>query len=322
MNIYKYIENLTKNPDKIRNKTLNSNYIGYPKLDQLTHENLAKSLHDEEACCYSIIVVSDSLDNNFCEDSNYMKRTNNIIISKALEDIRKKITNKWYDKEKINHLLNKYKIPLNADNYTDEKVHRKYLSNLEDGVLEMQQQIELFNYLTDLKEACRWKYDEEGWEIGELSKEEAEELFKQSLEEVLMPRVYSTYERIYDLPYPLNSWDQRNIFQHWFFIEKENDIQFVRGGSGGSMQRHLLGLYSHAFAYLENKYNQKCPTGIWKYNSKNKMELYEEFSTHKTFLIDLVGNYKPSENTIDALFNGKLLNYELNWDNGIVEIKK
>ena len=323
MDIYKYIKNLTQNSDKVMNKELIHSYINYPKLDQVTHESFAKSLYKEGICCYSILMISELLDGDLNEDSKFMKRTNDIIVPRAIEASRQKLTNKWYSKEKINNLLNKYDLPLKADNFSeDEKTHREHVLKLEDGIFEMQQQIEMFNYLNEIKEDCKLEYDEDGNFVRELSDKEAEQVFLKVLEEELMPRVWLKYERVYNLPHPLNIWDRRNMFQQWFFIERENSIQFTRGGSGGSLQRHLLGLYSHTFAYLEKEYNQKCPTGVWKYNSKNETELFKEYSSHRSFLIDLIGNYKLSnKDTINELFKDKILNYEINWENGNVEIK-
>jgi len=321
MNIYKYIKNFT-NIETFNDSTIVSDYIGYPKLDDFTHQSLAKSFYDENLNCYSLIVVSENLNDELRDNPKYIKITNNISVSKAVEMARTNLINKWYNSDKAKQLLEKYNVELNADNFSNEEVNKKHFRKLEDGIFDMQLQMEIFKFLYNLRENCKWEYtDEEEDQIRELNQEEFDQKFQSSLEEFLMPRTYQTYERVYDLPFPLSYWDRRNIFQQWFFVEKDDKICFVIGGSGGSMQRHLLGLYSHAFAELEFTYNKKCPTGVYIYSDRNEMKLFKEFSSHRAFAIDLVGNYKPNDkNTIDTLFKNKLLSYEINWDSGKISL--
>ena len=303
------------------NKKIDSHYIGYPQLDSYTHQEFAKVLNNENAKCYSIIIVSQMLDDKFGNDPKYMKVKNNIAVSEAVEEARRSLVNKYHTKEQIDELFKSYELELKADNYSeDEKVHREHVCKLEDGIFEMQQQKAMFEYLCQLKESCKYEYTDEGEDI-ELSKIEAETRFEIELEKVLMPRIYKTYERVYDLPYPLAHWDSRNVFQHYFFIENENSIRYIIGGSGGSLQRHQLGLYAHTFAELENTYNKLCPTNVYFYTKENKVENFAKFKSFRAFTTDLVGNYKPSSrDTLQSLFKNKLLNFSVNWENGAVTI--
>jgi hypothetical protein len=79
-----------------------------------------------------------------------------------------------------------------------------------------------------------------------------------------------------NLPVCLAHWDSRNTFQQYFFVETDDAVFHVRGGTGSSGARWDLGIMIHAFAEL-HKQGVKITTHTAHYNELNELHLLETF---------------------------------------------
>ena len=151
-------------------------------------------------------------------------------------------------------------------------------------------------------------YNEELEEYEKISEEEFAKRWEVKKREIFKPRIITKHERVYDMPFPLNFWDSRNIFQQYFFIETEEKTDWSKGGSGGSWQREQQGLWCHTFATLVKEYNLVCPTDCYVYNSENKLEKVKSFDNFKAVNRELSGNYQSDFVTVKELFENMLIN--------------
>jgi len=97
-------------------------------------------------------------------------------------------------------------------------------------------------------------------------------------------------ERIFDMPYPWNNWDNRNIVVQTYLIDKNGELAFISGGSGSSGQREWHSRYGFLFARCQNK-GIDIPTHVFVYNNQNR---FRYLTTSKSLILsarDLGSNY-------------------------------
>jgi hypothetical protein len=92
------------------------------------------------------------------------------------------------------------------------------------------------------------------------------------------------------MPPPFNHWDQRNLWQQYYFAENQDGIFFYeQGGSGSSGQRYDHGFYGHLFALLNSE--KPIATYFFTYDSRNRFVFNREEKSLWLNFFDLVGNF-------------------------------
>jgi len=187
-----------------------------------------------------------------------------------------------------------------------------------------------FKILERHKESCKFKTDEndeyveaEG-ELIELSEEEFQEKWMKELLRLCLPKSIVECERNYSyMPVPFCRWDGRNPWQQFFFVETENEILQIHGGSGSSAQREHNGLFAHMFATLTKNYNHVIPTHIYFYTNRNEFEHIKRYDSFKTMSYELSGNYQMTNfSIINDLFKGLLIEYKIDYETNEITIEE
>jgi hypothetical protein len=238
-----------------------------------------------------------------------MHVTNEITLSEVRREAQRRLTNRYFSDEQCDALLKQFDLPQWKKNYGDdlEESNRRFKIEINDAILSAQEQMVVFDTLEELREQCRWDYDEEKDEERKRSDEEFQREWDRSKLEKVMPGIIPVYERVYAMPEPFRHWDSRNRFQQWYFIQRDNKIEYHQGGSGSSQQREKQGRYGHVFAVLSSHHNMRIPTYVLIYDETNRLLLMQEYESFKAVDQELVGNYRADWKEINSLFDGMLL---------------
>jgi hypothetical protein len=117
-------------------------------------------------------------------------------------------------------------------------------------------------------------------------------------------------ERKYDMPYPWNNWDDRNIVVQTYLFAQNGELAFISGGSGSSGQREWHSRYGFLFARCQNK-GIDIPTHVFVYDNQNRLRY---LMTSKSLILsarDLGSNYFIDHNEEKKILkNIKLLNVD------------
>jgi hypothetical protein len=111
------------------------------------------------------------------------------------------------------------------------------------------------------------------------------------------PRIREQRERRYDLPLPLNQWDDRNRYQQYFIIPDRKAI--VRGGSGSSHQREIKSKYGYAFAMVNKEDN--LMSYLFVYTSHNRLKYVDTVYEFCLVNRDMGSNYYLPSKEADAI---------------------
>jgi len=131
--------------------------------------------------------------------------------------------------------------------------------------------------------------------------------------EIMRDRFSYRIERKYDMPYPWNNWDGRNIVVQTYIIDKNGELAFITGGSGSSGQREWHSRYGFLFARCQNK-GIDIPTHVFVYNNQNR---FRYLTTSKSLILsarDLGSNYFIAPNEEKNILKNIML---LNVDTGL-----
>lgn len=117
-------------------------------------------------------------------------------------------------------------------------------------------------------------------------------------------------ERIYDMPYPWNNWDDRNIVVQTYLFVQNGELAFISGGSGSSGQREWHSRYGFLFARCQNK-GIDIPTHVFVYDNKNRFRYLMNSKSLILSARDLGSNYFIDRNEEKKILkNIKLLNVD------------
>jgi hypothetical protein len=146
-------------------------------------------------------------------------------------------------------------------------------------------------------------------EMIETLKEEYQEIYEDKWEEYwkkedpFKPRTEIRYHRRFDMPPPFDNWDNRNLWQQYYFAKnKEGIFYYSRGGSGSSDQRYNHGFYGHLFALLNAK--KSVSTYFFTYNSHNRFIFSREEKRLWLHYFDLIGNFKIDRKESEKILEG------------------
>jgi len=282
-----------------------------------SHEEIAALVADQGLKTYMVITVADMLDDEHWSDPDYLHRTNHITISKAQEEARKELTNKYFSEIELGKIFAKRQFPLKEFNYKDDE-GRKFSRRIEDELFNYQEMSGMVEIMVSVLESAKYKMDDDGYLVedgeGNYTPETDAAAMERNretlLEEYLIPRIYTKRERIYNMPEPLSHWDSRSPWHQTFYLEipAEGITLVSRGGSGSSGAREENGRWSHAFGLLANKYGIETPTFFMRYNAHNCWKEEFRLATFATLGRDLSGNYHSTREVMAPIFT------ERTWD--------
>lgn len=128
--------------------------------------------------------------------------------------------------------------------------------------------------------------------------------------ELMRDRFSYRIERNYDMPYPWNNWDDRNMVVQTYLFDQNGELAFISGGSGSSGQREWHSRYGILFARCQNK-GIDIPTHVFVYNNQNR---FRYLMTSKSLILsarDLGSNYSIDHNEEKKILkNIRLLNVD------------
>lgn len=304
-------------------------YGSYMKFDLIGHEELAKVIIAEKDSLNQpkrfiptmVLIESETLEDDLWENPDYMKKTNNVIICEAREEVRRTLINRYMDREELDSFIDKNALPTWKYNDRDQPSYeRKFKYELEEAIFEYQEDLALVDIIETILETSKYVLDEELYPIMPEDEDCEEPLLEsdpdkvkrnrnQLLERHLKPRVGTTFKRVYAMPHPLNHWDCRSYWHQFFCIEDllEEQTTVFRGNWGGSGSREINGRMAHTFAHLTRNYGVVIPTYHLCYTGRNQLEHIATYNTFKCFPYDLVGNYPGTHKNVDILFDGMII---------------
>jgi len=268
-----------------------------------------------------IIIESEYLADDLRDDPDYMHITNSVICSKAEQEARNALTNKYMDRDDLKEFIEYHEMHLWKYNWKEQPSNeRVFKHTVEDSIFGFQEKLALVDIIEGLLETSKLVLDEdlypiisEGEDIDEtvveLDPERVRMNRRRLLEEYLKPRVHSFYERIYNMPEPFNHWDARSYWHQFFILEDtvEDRTLVFRGNGGSSGSRETNGRMTHTFAQLTRTYGLAIPTYHLCYDERNVLKHIASYETFKCLHYDLVGNYPGSYKDADILFDGMII---------------
>ncbi|MBK7963844.1 MAG: hypothetical protein IPK04_23200 [Bdellovibrionales bacterium] len=289
-------------------------------IKEQNHNDLSERLKNSKHEFLSVIILKDRLDVELMHDPKYCKNESVLGVSKIHEEARKRMINKYYSDDEVERIVEQQKYPTKQFNFKNDDYKPSFESKLRDEIYRSQECALIPEIYYEYKEFARYRYDEKTDSDIELSDSEYEKALKILNQELFLPQVYTTLERIYDLPKPFDFWDDRNTFQQYYLVSNGNEIDCVQGGPASSHQRETHGLWGHCFASLAKKL--KIRTSVLKYTSRNKLILLHEFNDFKVMHNDLTGNYRADWSKTKSLFGGRLLQSNFQPEIGVQSISE
>jgi len=271
----------------------------YTTHGAIDHVMLAEVLKDKPLA--TVLIETDWLDRELYEDPLYMTVRRNLYVSKIEEEAMRRFGQKYMSMEGADGFL-KDLGPLEVSNAVGEKESLR--SKLLDGVFAGQYKSLFSEIIEWFREGFATVYDDET-EIT-TPRENWEQEWPAELIRLWMPRVNTTYERVYSVPEPFTHWDSRNKYQQWYFIQGEDSITRRQGGTGSSGARFEQGIMAHTFALLSSQ-GKVIPTWYLRYDNKNVLRLVEKWDDFHVIDLDLSGNYHVDMRETRHLFEGRLI---------------
>lgn len=303
--------------DIIRGIDLNQKFSNERWLsgaESQNHADLAKKLNKEEFEFCSVIILKDRLDGSLINNPKFCKSESFIGVSKIHEEVRRRMTNRYYSDDDINRIVSEWEYPSRQYNFKKDKLTPSFMSKLKDEIYQSQELALVPEIYNEYIESAKYAYDEKTDREIELSDTEYEKAVEILNRDLFLPQVYTKYERIYDLPKPFHFWDDRNHFQQYFMVSNGSEVDCIQSGPASSHQREMHGLWGHTFASLAKE--KQIKTFILKYSSSNELHLIQEFNEFKAMDSDLTGNYQVNWEKTRHLFEGRLLRSEFEVESG------
>jgi hypothetical protein len=123
----------------------------------------------------------------------------------------------------------------------------------------------------------------------------------------MVPGVVQKARRVFDLPHPLNRWDDRNSWQQFYFVQHGEEVKWAAGGPGTALARETHGRWAHVFATLESKHHAAVPTFCFTYTSDNQMKFMCKYECFKAVNVELTGSYPAPVAGVKTLFKNRLV---------------
>lgn len=269
------------------------------------HEELAKHIAQRGFDCASILVVCEHLRDGLCSDSKYMKVDNEIGQSELQKDATRELQGKYPTMDEVKKIIKRYKIPTRRNNY--EPDDRKFYYELENKIYQIFDHMLYPSLIFEKKQ----NFQEEFYEKRpKAKKEDLQKAWRDELIDYLMPSIERTHTRVYDMPEPLNSWDSKDMWKQWYFVNYGDEIRYVYGSSAGSSTRESHGRWAHVFSMLEKKYHTSVPLYCFKYTGDNSFAFVRKYECFKAVRNDLNLNYPVDKSITNKLLKNRLLSID------------
>lgn len=268
----------------------------------MVHEDLAKEYAKKPWNYLTVMVEMEPLAEKLWNDPRHAHTSYTVLCSEVEEKARKRMENQFFNESEIEDIFTQHQFPKERYNWEDDEEDREtpIISELKDAIYDAQVKMLYPEVIKEFKEECRYEYDEESDEEVKLTSSAFSKKWKKRQLEIFLPRIYEDSQRVFpNAPEPFGHFCS---FCQYFFIEKENKIEWIFGSSSGSQTRYAHGLMGHIFATLTKKYKKTIPTYLFKHTTNNDFKFVQEWDTFKVDRMELTGNYPARWDKSESLF--------------------
>jgi len=276
---------------------------------EVVHEELAEQFAKMPWNYLTAIVQTETLAEGLWNDPKHAHSTYEVWCSEVEEEARKRVQGKYFTPEEIENIFKEKQLPKVRYNWeeedSDEELDEENIeTQIKDAIFDAQIKMLYPEVVKEFKEECLYEYEEESGESVKLAPRAFAQKWEKRQLEIFLPRAHESVERVFPhTPEPFGG----SSFSQYYFIEKEDKIEWVSGSGRGSQTRYTHGLMGHLFATLTKKHNKVIPTYCFKNTNKNDFKYIQEWETFKVDRSDLTGNYPIRWEPSESLFKGLLL---------------
>lgn len=285
------------------NKPLERYYIPFDK--GVIHEELAKQFAENNWNYFSVIVKTEQLEEKLWDDPKHAHKSYSVYCSLVQREAIEKAQGHFFSQEEVDQIFEDFQFPKERYNWKDEEKEKTHLvTEIIDAIYDAQVKMQYPAVIEEFKRECRYEIDEETGDEVKVPKDVFEKRWKKRQLEIFLPRVDEDIRRtLPNTPEPFGGF---TLLAQYFFIEKEDKIEWASGSYAGSQTRYDFGLMGHLFATLTKKYNKTIPTYLFKNTKNNEFQYIEEWKTFKVDRCELTGNYPVRWENSEPLFEGLL----------------
>ena len=301
---------LTKNKNNIIKKlTFDKPLHNYwlPNNWEVTHADMAKQFAKMPWNYTTVIVQTEPLAQKLWDDPRHAHISYSTLCSEVEEMARERARDLFFNDSQIENIFKKNRFPKNRYNWEEEGEvddEEPIEIELKDAIYDAQVKMLYPAVVEEFKEECRCEYDEKSEEEVKLAPRAFAKKWKKRQLEIFLPRIHEQSQRAF--PNTPEPFGHSTSFAQYFFIEKEDKVEWILGSSIGSQTRYAHGLMGHIFATLTKENNKIIPTYFFKHTKHNDFKYIQEWETFKVDRSDLTGNYPARWETSESLFEGLL----------------
>lgn len=269
----------------------------------IDHVGGAEALWRTDARVASIIVVADELEPGLWDDERFASWIAQVGDCEARVEARRRLVSGRLGPNQLDDRAAELGFPLRGG--SDDE-HLDYWPHVRDIVVDEYELIELVRYLDEERLDCAVEWIDD--EPHDLDEDDATRRWTDRLRDLLAPRPLIKHHRRYSLPPPLNTWDERNRLQQWYFVDDGAGVACQQGGSASSGQRETHGRWAHTFATLDRDHGVPAPTAILRYDSRNVLRHVLSSPSLLVDGADVTGNYAVDRAESETLVRPYLIN--------------
>jgi hypothetical protein len=278
---------------------------------EVVHEDMARQFAKTPWNYLTVIVETEPLAEKLWDDSRHAHISYTTLCSELEERAREQAEGHFFTESQIENIFKKHQFPKDRYNWEDEEEEydkeTPIETELKDAIFDAQVKMLYPRIIEEFKEECRYEYDEQLDEEIKLAPRAFAKKWKKQQLEIFLPRVHKHMQRAFpNTPEPFGHF--ASVAQY-FFIEKEDQVEWVFGAGSGSQTRYAHGLMGHVFATLTKKYNKTIPTYFFKNTKNNDFKYIQKWETFKVDRRDLTGNYPAYWETSESLFKDLLFHF-------------
>ena len=242
------------------------------RFKHLNHEIIFNEIKDKNYSFLTIYLEVMPLADSLWENSEYMIKTNETISSRLEEEVHKL----WFQNnnqlnEEVDDLMNKKRA---------ERKQKKQGELIDECVEELKQTLE-----SEAKKRIKQEYQEvhgKKW--------------KKEFSKITNPRTNNNYERVINLPPPLDYYAKLTTqIQTYLMIDEEQKVYFSLGHSGSSGGREQHACFGHLFAKIQTEL-QNIPSHILVYTEENEFKQVVSLDKLVLPFNSITSNYEISRN--------------------------
>jgi hypothetical protein len=291
------------------NKPLHHYWL--PNNWEIVHEDMAKQFAKMPWNYMTVIVETEPLAEKLWDDPRHAHISYTTLCSEVEEMARERARDHFFTDSQIESIFKKNRFPKNRYNWEAEEGEvddeEPIEIELKDAIYDAQVKMLYPEVVEEFKEECRYEYDDKSDEEVKLAPRAFAKKWKKRQLEIFFPRVHEESQRAF--PNTPEPFGHSTSFAQYFFIEKEDKVEWILGSSIGSQTRYAHGLMGHIFATLTKKYKKTIPTYFFKHTKNNDFKFIKEWKTYKVDRSELTGNYPARWEKSESLFKGLLFDH-------------